>query len=38
MNMGLMLKAVRSNKELYKQATTLFGTLKIMMDQLATGN
>lgn len=38
MNMGLMLKAVKSNKELFNQASTLFETLKAMMNQLAAGN
>lgn len=35
MNMEIMLNAVRSNKELYKEATSLFGTLQLLMKQIA---
>ena len=34
MNMGIVLEAVKSNKELYADATTLFNTLKEMMETL----
>jgi uncharacterized protein (DUF302 family) len=37
MNMGLMLKAVKSNKELYSLASNLFQTLVLLMNQLAAG-
>jgi uncharacterized protein (DUF302 family) len=35
MNMEFMLKAVGSNQELYKEATTLFNTLKSLMNSLS---
>jgi uncharacterized protein (DUF302 family) len=35
MNMEIMLKAVGSNQELYKEATTLFNTLKSLMNSLS---
>lgn len=35
MNMGAVLDAVRSNSELFKDATSLFNTLKILMDNLS---
>lgn len=35
MNMEIMLNAVRSNKELYNEATTLFSTLKSLMKSLS---
>ena len=35
MNMEIMLKAVSSNQELYSNATTLFNTLKSMMQSLS---
>lgn len=35
MNMEIMLKAVSSNQDLYKEATSLFSTLKIVMEQLS---
>ena len=35
MNMEIMLKAVSSSQELYKEATTLFGTLKTLMNSLS---
>ncbi|MFA5328255.1 MAG: DUF302 domain-containing protein [Prolixibacteraceae bacterium] len=35
MNMGMMLEAVKSNIELYNQASTLFNLFKQMMDELA---
>ena len=35
MNMEFMLKAVKSNQELYKEAINLFNTLKSLMDSLA---
>lgn len=38
MNMGLMLKAVKSNKELYEQASGLFQKLGSLMNDLATEN
>ncbi len=34
MNMEIMLKAVSSNKEFYKEATSLFGALKLLMKQI----
>jgi uncharacterized protein (DUF302 family) len=34
MNMELFLKAVRSNKELYKEAKTLFNSFKTLMNSL----
>ncbi len=34
MNMEIMLKAVSSNQELYKEAASLFSTLKLLMNQL----
>lgn len=37
MNMGLMLKAVKANKELYDQASSLFHILVLLMNKLATG-
>lgn len=36
MNMEIMLDAVASNKELYKDATALFNTLKSLMTSLST--
>ena len=35
MDMSIMLKAVKSNKELYKEAVSLFNTLKSLMDSLS---
>jgi uncharacterized protein (DUF302 family) len=35
MNMEIMLKAIGSNKELYEEATTLFNTLKLLMNSLS---
>jgi uncharacterized protein (DUF302 family) len=35
MNMEIMLKAVKANQELFKEATTLFNTLKLLMDSLS---
>ena len=35
MNMEIMLDAVRSNPDLHEEATSLFGTLKSMMDVLS---
>jgi uncharacterized protein (DUF302 family) len=35
MNMEIMLKAVGSNQELYKEATALFSTLKSLMNSLS---
>ena len=35
MNMGMMLEAVKSNQELYNQASSLFQSFKQMMDELA---
>jgi uncharacterized protein (DUF302 family) len=35
MNMEIMLKAVGSNQELYKEATALFITLKSLMNSLS---
>ena len=35
MNMEIMLKAIGSNQELYKEATTLFNTLKSLMNSLS---
>jgi uncharacterized protein (DUF302 family) len=35
MNMDIMLKAVQSNKVLYNEATTLFGSFKSMMNALS---
>jgi uncharacterized protein (DUF302 family) len=37
MNMEMMLEAVRSNEELYNQASNLFKLFKQMMDELAAG-
>ena len=37
MNMGIMLEAVKSNEELYDQASNLFKTFTQMMEELATG-
>jgi uncharacterized protein (DUF302 family) len=37
MNMGMMLEAVKSNEELYDQASNLFKTFTLMMEELATG-
>jgi uncharacterized protein (DUF302 family) len=37
MNMGMMLEAVKSNEELYNQASSLFKSFKQMMDELASG-
>ncbi len=37
MNMGMMLDAVKSNEELYKQASNLFLLFKQMMNELAVG-
>ena len=37
MNMGLMLEAIKSNEELYHQASNLFKTFTQMMDELAAG-
>lgn len=35
MNMEIMLNAVRSNPELFKETTTLFNTLKSLMDSIS---
>ena len=35
MYMEIMLKAVNSNHDLYKEASSLFSTLKIVMDQIS---
>ena len=35
MNMEIILKAVGSNQELYKEATTLFNTLKSLMNSIS---
>ena len=35
MNMEIMLNAVRSNKELYREATSLFGTLQLLMKEIS---
>lgn len=35
MNMGMMLEAIKSNIELYNQASNLFKTFTQMMDELA---
>jgi uncharacterized protein (DUF302 family) len=35
MHMDIMFKAVSSNQELYKEATTLFNTLKSLMNSLS---
>lgn len=35
MNMEIMLKAVNSNPELFKETTTLFNTLKSLMDSIS---
>lgn len=35
MNMGVVLDAVRSNSELFNDATSLFNTLKILMDNIS---
>ncbi len=35
MNMEIMLKAVSSNPELFKDTTTLFNTLKSLMDSIS---
>ena len=37
MNMGMMLEAVKSNEELYNQASSLFKSFKQMMEDLAAG-
>lgn len=37
MNMGMMLEAVKSNEELFNQASNLFQSFKQMMDELAAG-
>jgi uncharacterized protein (DUF302 family) len=37
MNMGMMLEAIQSNKELYDQAANLYNTFTQMMDDLAAG-
>lgn len=37
MNMGMMLEAIKSNEELYDQASNLFKLFKRMMAELATG-
>ncbi len=34
MNMEIMLKAIGSNQELHKEATTLFNKLKLLMNSL----
>jgi len=36
MNMEIMLNAVRSNPELFKEATSLFNTLKSLMNKLSS--
>ena len=35
MNMEIMLNAVKANQELFKEATILFNTLKLLMDSLS---
>lgn len=35
MNMGAVLDAIRSNTELFNDATSLFNTLKILMDDIS---
>jgi len=35
MNMEIMLEAVSTNQELYEEATTLFKTLKLLMNSLS---
>ncbi len=35
MNMEIMLNVVKANQELFKEATTLFKTLKLLMDSLS---
>jgi hypothetical protein len=35
MNMEIMLNAIVSNQELYKEATNLFNTLKLLMNSLS---
>lgn len=35
MNMGAVLDAIRSNEALFNEATSLFNTLKILMDNLS---
>lgn len=35
MNMEIMLQAINTNQDLYKEATSLFSTLKIVMEQLS---
>lgn len=35
MNMEIMLNAVKANQELFKEATSLFNTLKSLMDSLS---
>lgn len=37
MNMEMMLEAVKSNEELYNQASNLFKSFTQMMDELAAG-
>jgi len=37
LNMGMMLEAVKSNDELYNQASSLFNIFCQMMDELASG-
>jgi len=37
MNMGMMLEAVKSNEELYNQASNLFKSFRQMKDELAVG-
>ena len=37
MNMGMMLEAVKSNQELYNQASNLYKLFTQMMDELAVG-
>ena len=37
MNMEMMLEAVKSNEELYKQASNLFLLFKQMINELAIG-
>ena len=36
MNMGIMLDAIKSNQGLFEETTTLYNTLKALMDKLST--
>jgi len=35
MNMEIMLQAINTNQDLYKEASSLFSTLKIVMEQIS---